>query len=132
MITSVLSVIIAGIVPSIVGFVWYHPRAFGSLWMRTSGIQPHQIPGERTSSGLAFFGLVVGMVMALVVRSEIQMDLSILDALLHVSLLWIGFVATVVAASFLWERKPFSLYVSTAMYWLLSLGGMTIVLFYFH
>lgn len=132
MITSALSIVIAGIIPSIIGFVWYHPRVFGSVWMRFSGIQPQHVVGKQMSSGLAFLGLVAGVVMAFVVQFEIQMDLSVGDALLHVSWLWIGFVATVAAASFLWERKPLSLYIITASYWLFTLGAMTTVLFYFH
>lgn len=33
-----LIVVASAIVPLIVGFVWYHPKLFGNVWMKESGI----------------------------------------------------------------------------------------------
>ena len=129
--TSVFSVIIAGIIPSIIGYLWYEPHVFGAQWMRYSGIQPERTVGKHGSTGLAFLGLVLGISMAYVLQIEIQADTTIVGALAHVFLLWIGFVAAILASSFLWERKPFKLYLIGASYWLLSLGIMTAILFYY-
>ena len=33
-------VLIAGLVPLIIGFVWYNPKVFGTVWMNQTGITP--------------------------------------------------------------------------------------------
>ena len=33
-------VLIAGIIPLIVGWIWYHPGVFGTAWMNATGITP--------------------------------------------------------------------------------------------
>src|SRR3989344_3541804 len=36
-------ILAAGIVSAVIGFVWYHPRVFGSAWMRMSNITPEMV-----------------------------------------------------------------------------------------
>lgn len=31
---------IAALVPSILGFIWYHPKVFGTAWMKAAGVTP--------------------------------------------------------------------------------------------
>lgn len=31
------------VLPLIIGFVWYHPKVFGNLWMRETGLQAEQL-----------------------------------------------------------------------------------------
>jgi hypothetical protein len=31
---------IAALVPSILGFIWYHPKVFGTAWMNATGVTP--------------------------------------------------------------------------------------------
>ena len=131
-ITSVLSLIIAGIIPSIVGFIWYQPRFFGAHWMQLSGIQPQHVEGSYGGSALAFLGLLSGMVTAFVIRQEILSDSTIVSSFEHVSLLWLGLIAMIGLGIVLWERKPVSLYLTSSIYWLVSLLLMTTVLFYLH
>ena len=30
----------AGLIPLLVGFIWYNPKVFGTIWMRAAGITP--------------------------------------------------------------------------------------------
>lgn len=31
----------AALVPLVIGFIWYHPKVFGTAWMKASGIDPN-------------------------------------------------------------------------------------------
>ncbi len=33
-----IAVLVAAIVPLIVGFIWYNPKVFGTAWMRSIGV----------------------------------------------------------------------------------------------
>jgi hypothetical protein len=42
--------------------------------------------------------------------------------------IWAGFVAPILLGSFLWESKPFTLYLINASYWLVTLLVMSVIL----
>lgn len=35
-----LVVVLTALIPSIVGFIWYHPKVMGTAWMKESGVNP--------------------------------------------------------------------------------------------
>ena len=45
---------IAAIVPLITGFIWYHPKVFGTIWMRETGLTTEVL---RTGNMLKIFGV---------------------------------------------------------------------------
>lgn len=49
-----LTVVASAVVPLIVGFVWYHPKVFGNVWMKESGINAD---GEQKPNMGLVFGL---------------------------------------------------------------------------
>ncbi|MCC6462888.1 MAG: DUF1761 domain-containing protein [Saprospiraceae bacterium] len=40
-----IAVIIAALVPTLVGFVWYHPKVMGNAWMKASGLTEESLKG---------------------------------------------------------------------------------------
>ncbi len=37
--------LIASVIPMILGFIWYHPKVFGTAWMKTSGVDQEKMKG---------------------------------------------------------------------------------------
>jgi len=35
---NILAILVTALVPMVLGFIWYHPKVFGSAWMRLSGM----------------------------------------------------------------------------------------------
>jgi hypothetical protein len=35
---NIPAIIVAALVPMVVGFIWYHPKVLGTIWMRESGM----------------------------------------------------------------------------------------------
>lgn len=46
--------LLSAIVPLLVGFVWYNPKVFGSIWMREAGVSPDS---AKKSNMFVVFGL---------------------------------------------------------------------------
>ncbi len=46
--------LVAGIIPLFVGFVWYNPKVFGNAWMKTLGITEESMKGSNMA---LIFGL---------------------------------------------------------------------------
>ena len=33
-----IAILVAAVVPTVVGFIWYNPKVFGTVWMKESGV----------------------------------------------------------------------------------------------
>ena len=59
-----LVIALTGIIPLLTGFIWYHPKVFGNVWMQLTGMTEEKAQQGKMS---LIFGLtlVFGIVMAL-------------------------------------------------------------------
>jgi len=51
-----IAIIVAALVPLIIGFIWYNPKVFGNAWMQASGVTEEQIKGGNMAK---IFGLAL-------------------------------------------------------------------------
>ncbi len=79
-------VLASGLIPLLVGFLWYHPNVFGSTWMREIGIQkgeginmPKIMGISLVVSILATVGLLPTVIHQMSVFSSLASDPSISD-----------------------------------------------------
>jgi len=65
---NILAILVAAIVPIVIGFVWYNPKTLGIVWMRESGMTEEKF---RNSNMLVIFGvtLVLSFLLAFSVQS---------------------------------------------------------------
>ena len=58
-----LSMVIATILPMVVGFIYYHPKLFGNAWMKTLGITEEDI--KKQNMGMTYgIALVMSFLLA--------------------------------------------------------------------
>ena len=126
-----LPILLAGIVSTVIAFVWYHPRVFGSAWTKMTNLSPEMVErGKKRIPLMAFFGLLANMGVAYVMN-YFGIAWGVYDIIGAVELgfwCWVGFVAPVMLGIVLWEQKPFTLYLINALYWLVSFVAMAVVL----
>lgn len=53
---NILAVLVASLSTLLVGFVWYHPKVFGTIWMRETGMTEEK---AQKSNMLKIFGLTI-------------------------------------------------------------------------
>ncbi len=133
-IVSFMSILAAGIAGSVIGFIWYHPRVFGSAWMRMSGVTPEMAEkGKRRMPLYAIVALLANMLVAWVM-SYVGIALGIYDwvgAVFELALwCWLGFVAPTMLGMVLWEHKPLRLYFINAGYWLVDFSVIALILLF--
>ena len=61
-----VAIIVAALVPMVMGFIWYHPKVFGDIWKRATGLSDEQIKSGNMPLifGLSFlFSLMMAMAM---------------------------------------------------------------------
>jgi hypothetical protein len=129
-----LPILLASVLAAGIGFVWYHPRVFGTIWMRASGVTPEMVErGKRRMPIYGFLGLLASMVVAYVMN-YFGIAWGVYDwhgALQLAFWCWAGFIAPVMLGMVLWEQKPFRAYFINVTYWLVALCVMALVLVQF-
>ena len=115
-----LAIILAAVASMVVGYVWYGPL-FGKTWMKLTGKKEMGDKKDMPKTyGIMF---VASMVTAYV--------LSVLGAdLMTAFWIWLGFQATLLLHSVLFEGKSWNLYFVKAGHQLVSLLAMSWVLSY--
>ena len=116
-----VALVAAAVASMVVGFIWYGPL-FGKMWMKLSGMKEMGDKSQMPKTYAIMF--VASLVTAYV--------LSVLGAgLMTTFWIWLGFQATLLLGSVLWEGKSWELYCLNASHQLVSLLAMSWVLSYF-
>ena len=117
---NILAVIVAAIIPMIVGMFWYHPKVFGAVWMKAAGITPKDVKkAKKKSMGPTYaIGFISKLFTSYILAIFINMlsVRSLLGGIVIGFLAWFGFVAASKLESVLWERQPMKLYLINISY----------------
>lgn len=125
----------AAVASMVIGGLWYSPLLFGKTWMHLSGLTMESMEKEKKKAprgyALTFIGsLLTGYVLAhfLTYASASTGETGYLAGLQGSFWVWLGFFVPVMLGSFLWEGKPFKLYVVNVSFQLVNLLAMGAVL----
>jgi len=123
-----LAVVVAALANYIIGSLWYGVL-FRKAWQKLSGV------GEMKVTALS---VVVGLIGALLTSYVLQHAIFFSGEYLKTSGIggglmtgffsWLGFIAPVTIGVVTYEKKPFTLWLLTNAYWLISLLVMGIIL----
>lgn len=132
---NLIGVFAAALAASLIGFVWYHPRAFGTVWMRLVNISPEKLEsGKKKMPLLTFIAFVAALIMAFVSAHALEHfreSWGALDAVGAVSLTflaWAAFIIPVLLGPVFWEGRSLKLFAINASYWLVTLCAMALII----
>lgn len=122
------------------GFVWYAKfTPTGRIWMRSQGLDPDNMPrpaGGEMAKGMVLMLVGVGLMMFVFAHNAgVYLDafrntanhgvkdyhLSVLDGVMGGLFTWLGFIVPIHLNGVAFERKPWSLFVVNAGYYLVTL-----------
>ena len=126
-----LGVLVSALASFVLGWIWYGPL-FGKIWMKESVITKEQIEKAKKKgmTGQFITSFISSVVMAFILAHFVQYGeiANYVEAIQLAFYLWIGFIATVMIGSVLWENKSIKVYLINSVYYLVSLSIMTIIL----
>lgn len=144
-------IILTALIPMIVGFIWYHPKVLGNIWMKASGVTPEMASGGNMP---VIFGVsfVMSVILAFGMQSQVihqvhvgSIFFGLPDAealtrdfmtnygdryrtfghgLLHGAIAAFMLILPVLATNALFERKGFAYIAVNFGYWLVTLTLM--------
>ncbi len=83
-IMNILAIVVAALIPMLVGFIWYHPKVFGNMWMRVAGLTEEQV---KSGNMLLIFGLslLFSLLLAMDIHGLATHDSFVSGALYYVT-----------------------------------------------
>lgn len=129
---SIAGIVAAGVVPVLVGMAWYHPRVFGTQWMRLTGITPEAAERvKRNRFAYGILALAASMLIAYVMDAiAVSVGISSVVEAVRLGLwLWAGFAVPILLGSVIWEGRSARLYYINIGYWLITFILMTMLLY---
>ncbi len=125
------AVLVAALASMALGFLWFGP-VFGKPWMKYMGftrkdVEKSKRKGMAATYFMGFLGsLVTSYVLAHFVFYTGAVD--VFGGMVTGFYIWLGFVATVLLGTVLWEGKPLGMYALNAGYYLVNLAVMGAIL----
>ncbi len=120
-----LAILVSVVASFILGLLWYSPLLFRKPWMKMMGItQQHMEESKKKGMAKLYIGNFVTTLIMVYVLShfvDYAQAKTITDGLQLGLWVWLGFIATLLFGSILWEGKPFKLFLINAGYRLVEL-----------
>ena len=132
MIVTLWPIVAAGVASVLIGWVWYHPRVFGTTWMRLATVTPEMAERGKKMMPLSVVISLCGSMLIAYVMNYVGIAFHIYDwvgAIFELALwCWLGFVVPTSLGTILWEQRPFKLYLINTLYWLVTFIAMALIL----
>ena len=122
-----LAVLSAAVVKFVVGGVWYSPPVFGPRWRALVGVTPEAFR-ERMVPGMVT-DFLSGFVLAWILANVLKFTgaVGLIPGARVSFFLWLGFVATTLISTTVYEGRSLALFGINGTYWLISMllmGGL--------
>ena len=119
------AILVSAVASFILGYLWYSPLLFGKPWMKMMGFT-HQSMEEAKKKGMVklYLGNFIATLIMVYILShfvDYAQAKTITDGLQLGLWVWLGFIATLLFGSLLWEGKPFKLFLINSGYRLVEL-----------
>lgn len=129
-----LPIIVAALIPTIVGFLYYHPKAIGGHWMQALGKSEEELQEGFNMVQTIIISLVLSFLLAFAIdglTEGVHKDGSFhtfQHGALHGALLAIFIIVPVLITNGMYERRSWKLMLINCGYWIITfalMGGLT-------
>ena len=124
-----LAIVLASLIPMIIGFIYYHKSVFGKAWMNSLGLTDEDLKGGNMA---VIFG--VSLLMSFLLSQYLLVNVdgamqegqfdSFKHGAFHGTLLGVMVAMPVLVTNGLFERKNFKNLAINTIYWVLTLALM--------
>jgi hypothetical protein len=131
-----IALIVASFTPLLTGFIWYHPKVFGTVWIKETGISEEQ---QKKMNPAKTYGIavVLAFILSIFIWSMVFLGgappddlhgtpefITFKHGVLHGAILSLLVVLPVFTINALFEVKSFKYILINVGYWLLTIALM--------
>jgi len=133
-----LSLALSTIIPMVVGFIYYHPKVAGTIWMQANGFTLESL-GKGPKPIMFLVALVLSFLLSMFVNfnvtgpgQEVAEDghsyVTFQHGIVHGIILTVVFVAPILGTMGIFEKKSMKWFLVNIGYWLITLCIMAGIL----
>lgn len=135
-----LPIIVAALIPTVVGFLYYNPKTMGTAWMNSLGMTEEDLQKDFNMAMVTIVGLVLSFILAFGLNAIVELThKEVSDAgeliyashhtfghgALHGVFLGIMFAVPVLVTNGLYERKTWKNLLINCGYWIITMALMS-------
>lgn len=130
-----LAILVSALIPLIIGSIWYHPKAFGTVWMNATGITEDKL--KNMSPAKAYIvALILSVVLSFYLYINVltggpddmrhgqEIYMTFKHGAAHGAFLGLFVVLPVLATNAMFEMKSAKYIFINVFYWIVSLALM--------
>lgn len=131
-----IALIVASFAPLITGFIWYHPKVFGAVWIKETGISEEQ--QKKMNPGITFgLSIIFAFLLSLFIWSMVFLGgappddlhgteefITFKHGVLHGAILSLFVILPVFTINALFEVKSYKYILINVGYWMLTIALM--------
>ncbi|HSF88509.1 MAG TPA: DUF1761 domain-containing protein [Saprospiraceae bacterium] len=126
---NLLAIVIAALIPMFMGFIYYHPKVFGKVWMDSLGLKEEDL--KKGNMGVILgISLVMSILLSMFMLVNVdgpgqegEFD-SFKHGVFHGVLVGIMVAMPVLVTNGLFERKNLKNLAINTLYWIITIGLM--------
>ena len=132
---NLLAILVSALIPLIIGSIWYHPKAFGTVWMNATGITEDKL--KTMSPAKAYIvALILSVVLSFYLYINVltggpddmrhgqEIYMTFKHGAAHGAFLGLFVVLPVLATNAIFEMKSAKYIFINVFYWIVSLALM--------
>lgn len=121
MYVNIVAVIAVAVISLVLGFIWYHPAIFGTIWMKEAGLQLSDLKqGPGKGYILTFFASIL-MAVAMSLLANYGGTRTIFGGIKLGGLVGLGIVATAFVANYVFSQKTLKLFLIDTGYFVINM-----------
>jgi hypothetical protein len=119
-----LAVVIAAVAKFVIGGLWYSPPLLGPRWGAIVGVSPDAFKARMAPAMITDFA--ASLVLSWILANSLQFmgAVGLIPGMRTAFFLWLGFIATTLLSTTMYEGRPLALLWINGGYFLLSLLAM--------
>jgi len=126
---NLLAIVIAALIPMFMGFIYYHPKVFGKVWMDSLGLKEEDL--KKGNMGVILgISLVMSVLLSMFMLVNVdgpgqegEFD-TFKHGVFHGVLIGIMVAMPVLVTNGLFERKNLKNLAINTLYWIITIGLM--------
>ena len=126
---SIGAILVAAIVNTVIGGLWWSPMAFGKAWSRAVGMSQEDMHKGNGATSM-IWQFIVTLVMSFVMAAFIDAmgARTIIEGIQTGFMVWLGFIVTINISQQIFEKRPKQLFWINSGYYLVALAVMGAIL----
>ncbi|KAB2808041.1 DUF1761 domain-containing protein [Phaeocystidibacter luteus] len=123
-----IAVIVAALSTFVLGFIWYNPKVFGTMWQKAAGLSDEQMKDMSGMGKIFGVSFILALAMAIMTTYFVHGTDDIAVAARMGLYLGLGIILPAMGTTAMYERRGFAYIFVNGAYWIIGIIIISMIL----